>query len=154
MAIEIERKFLACREKLPPLGAGIQIEQGYIATVNGSTVRVRKTPTEAFLCIKSKPINFSRQEFEYQIPTADAEQMLQSLCISQHLHKIRYHVNFGGQMWEVDVFEGRNQGLIVAEIELQSEHQGIKLPPWVDEEVTLEERFSNYQLALKPYSEW
>ncbi|SFV55555.1 hypothetical protein MNB_SV-8-344 [hydrothermal vent metagenome] len=131
MGIEIERKFLINTDKLPPLTNGYTIEQGYIQTADHTTtVRVRIRNTEAFLTIKGKSTGASRLEFEYPIPLQDAQNMLDALCQSSVIEKTRYLVEHEGHVWEVDVFEGSNKGLVVAEVELKSEDEAFTLPSW------------------------
>jgi adenylate cyclase len=154
LAVEIERKFLIVQDKLPALENGTPIEQGYIPTANKTTVRVRITGNNAFLCVKSPKRNFSRLEFEFAIPVIDAREMLGVACHAQRIEKLRYLVPLQELTWEVDVFLGANKGLIVAEVELQSEDQSVPLPEWIEEEVTEDNRYSNYALAMHPYNLW
>jgi CYTH domain-containing protein len=154
MAIEIERKFLVLSDKLPELKDGIPIKQGYISTTDGINVRVRLAGDKAFLCVKSPARNISRAEYEYEIPPRDGQEMLESVCSLQLVEKHRYHLHHEGLLWEVDIFSGANQGLILAEIELTSEDQSINTPHWIGEEVTLNSRYSNSQLAMIPYCNW
>lgn len=153
MAIEIERKFLVKVDKLPRLENGMRIVQGYIPTVNGTTVRVRLAGEKAFLGVKSVASGFSRHEYEFPIPLEDAREMQREVCLAA-IEKQRYFIPQGEVTWEIDVFGGENEGLIVAEVELQSEDQSITLPDWIAEEVTLDPRFGNYSLARDPYSTW
>jgi len=154
LAVEIERKFLILENKLPILESGTAIEQGYIPTENGTTVRVRVAGDNGFLCIKSQAYNFSRHEYEFAIPLADAREMLNKVCHAQTIEKLRYLVRHQDLIWEIDSYQGANKGLIVAEVELQSEDQPIQLPEWIDIEVTDDPRYSNYSLALNPYINW
>jgi adenylate cyclase len=154
MAIEIERKFLVKGDSWRSLGTGTIYRQGYIATVNGATVRVRIAGETAYITIKDKSQGFSRQEFEYSIPIADAEMMLDTLCDRPLIEKIRYRINLGNLLWEVDEFLGENQGLILAEVELTNEEQPIELPDWIDREVTGDRRYYNSNLAKTPYKKW
>lgn len=154
MGVEIERKFLIDSTKLPKLQNGHTIKQGYIQTVDYTTVRVRICDKEAFLTIKGKSEGASRLEFEYSIPLSDAEAMLTNLCASSLIDKTRYLVEHEGHVWEVDVFEGANKGLIVAEIELDREEEYFALPEWVREEVTHDVKYFNSNLIKYPYSKW
>jgi adenylate cyclase len=95
-----------------------------------------------------------RFEYEYPIPLTDAEQMLESLCIKPLIEKTRYHVEYKGKLWEVDVFQGDNEGLCVAEVELDSREEAIALPDWVAEEVTNDKRYYNVCLVSHPYKDW
>ena len=154
MGIEIERKFLIDTSKLPTLKNGYQIKQGYIQTVDHTTVRVRIRDKEAFLTIKGKSVGASRLEFEYPIPLQDANDMLSNLCQTSFIDKTRYLVKHEGHLWEVDIFRGQNLGLVIAEIELESEDETFTLPNWVTKEVTDDKRYFNSNLIEHPYSNW
>jgi len=154
MGIEIERKFLIDTDMLPPLHNGYTIKQGYIKTVDHTTVRVHIRNEEAFLTIKGKSVGASRLEFEYPIPLQDADNMLDNLCQTSVIDKTRYLVEHEGHVWEVDVFEGSNKGLIVAEVELDSEDEVFSLPSWVTQEVTDDIRYFNSNLVENSYSQW
>ena len=154
MGIEIEHKFLIDTNKLPTLKNGYTIKQGYIQTVDHTTVRVRIRDKEAFLTIKGKSTGASRLEFEYPIPLQDANDMLNKLCQSSFVDKTRYLVKHEGLVWEVDIFEGSNKGLIVAEVELEDEEESFTLPNWVTKEVTDDIRYFNSNLIEHPYSNW
>jgi len=154
MATEIERKFLVNQDKLPPLPIGKKMSQGYIPTQNGTTVRVRIQDQEAFLTLKGVAAGISRSEFEYSIPLAEAESMLAEFCQGGCVEKIRYEIDHEGLVWELDIFSGMNQELIVAEIELTSEDQTFNKPDWVTIEVSDQKKYSNFALLLSPYSTW
>lgn len=154
MGIEIERKFLIDKAFIGRLKNGYIIKQGYIKTVNYNTVRVRICDEEAFLTIKSSSNGAKRLEFEYPIPLQDAEEMLTNLCQKPLIDKKRYLIKHEGHLWEVDVFEGENEGLIVAEIELKSEDEAFSLPEWVSKEVTEDKKYANSNLIEHPYSKW
>jgi adenylate cyclase len=154
MGIEIERKFLIDTSKLPTLKNGYQIKQGYIKTVDHTTVRVRIRDQEAFLTIKGKSVGASRPEFEYPIPLQDANEMLNKLCQTSFIDKTRYLMKHEGHVWEVDIFRGQNLGLVIAEIELESEDETFTLPYWVTKEVTDDKRYFNSNLIEHPYSNW
>ena len=153
MAIEIERKFLlrdtSFLENLP----GERICQGYLSDTAGATVRVRLIGEQGFLTVKGRSQGISRSEFEYPIPATDAEQLL-AMCSAGRIDKIRYRVPHGGHLWEVDVFSGANQGLVVAEIELASEDQPFSRPDWLGREVSHDPRYFNSQLSREPFSSW
>lgn len=155
MALEIERKFLvdksiwANTEK----PRGNFIRQGYISADPNKTIRVRLTDEKAFLTIKGKSVGATRAEFEYEIPQNDAKELLDNFSESE-LSKTRYKIDFGGKTWEVDVFEGNNEGLIVAEIELDSENEEFLKPDWIDVEVTDDVRYFNSNLTKKPFKNW
>lgn len=152
MATEIERKFLV---KGTPWrqGAGTRYSQGYLSREKERTVRVRVAGEKAFLTIKGLSRGASRAEFEYGIPVADAEQLLK-LCDGPIIEKNRYVIEHAGATWEVDEFLGDNAGLVVAEIELQSEDQQFERPSWVGAEVTHEQRYFNSSLVTHPYAKW
>lgn len=154
MGLEIERKFLIKQNKWQPPNQGKVYRQGYIYTHNGSTVRIRVAGNEGYLTLKSKTTGCTRAEFEYAIPLAEAEEMLELLCDRPLIEKIRYRVTFNGCIWEVDRFLGENEGLMLAEIELETENQHLLLPEWIDTEVTEEQRYYNSNLAKNPYTNW
>ncbi len=154
MAQEIERKFLVEKAKLPPLGRGIVITQGYIPTKNKTTVRVRYTDQCSYLTIKGPANGISRLEFEYPIPNADAKILLQEMCFVPYIDKTRYNVECLGHVWEIDYFHGLNDGLIVAEVELQDETEPLELPAWVTAEVSCDPNYTNANLCRRPFSEW
>ncbi len=154
MGVEIERKFLIDETKLPTLQNGYTIKQGYIQTIDHTTVRIRVRGQEAFLTIKGKSQGASRLEFEYPIPLNDAEEMLTNLCHASRVEKTRYLIEYEGHTWEVDIFEGSNKGLMIAEIELESEKEVFSLPEWVMKEVTEDVRYFNANLVERPYTSW
>lgn len=155
MGIEIERKFLVKKDKWAQVVKEERslFRQGYILSDSQKTVRVRLTDTEAFLTIKGQTVGASRHEFEYSIPMEDARHMLDNFCNSE-LSKIRYFIPHDGHTWEVDEFLGQNEGLIVAEIELSSEDEQFSLPDWVDKDVTAEKKYTNSNLAVRPFTKW
>jgi adenylate cyclase len=152
MAIEIERKFLVQGTQWRT-GAGTRIHQGYLNRDKARTVRVRTRGDQAFLTVKGLTHGASRAEFEYEIPLADAEELLK-LCDGPIIDKHRYIVVHDGSKWEVDEFHGDNSGLVVAEIELQSKDQHFTRPPWLGREVTDDNRYYNSSLAGHPYRDW
>ncbi len=161
MGIEIERKFTVTSESWrSDVEKSVRMAQGYvndIAAMNSGTqkasVRVRIAGDRAFLNLKSRELGHTRQEFEYEIPVADAEALLK-LCVGGLIEKTRYYVGHAGFLWEVDVFEGDNAGLVVAEIELPSADTVFAKPDWAGREVTDELRYCNLALADYPYSRW
>jgi CYTH domain-containing protein len=155
MAIEIERKFRVTGDFQGEVRDSRRITQGYICVEQGRTVRVRISGDEAFLTIKgpSDEKFWSRYEFEQQISALDACELLK-LCVSGVIDKVRHYVPAGKHTWEVDVFHGENEGLVVAEIELSSESETFELPGWIGEEVTSDRRFYNSMLSQTPYSRW
>lgn len=154
MAIEIERKFLVDRNKLPELPIGKKIKQGYIQTALGNVVRVRTADQVAYLTIKGKTEGFSRLEYEYEIPFKDALEMLELLCAKPILSKTRYLMEVAGKTWELDVFDELNQGLFIAEIELSNEQEEFEWPSWIVKEVSHLKEYRNNYLALHPYQTW
>lgn len=155
MAVEIERKFLIDAEGIGDLPKGHRIRQGYIPTQNATTVRVRVIDQHGYLTIKGPSSNgLSRLEFEYPIPLADAEDMLDRFCQKPLIEKTRHRVAWAEHIWEIDLFSGDNDGLIVAEVELQSEDDEPELPPWIQQEVTGDPRYYNSNLRRHPYCDW
>ena len=152
MAVEIERKFLVIGDGWKS-GTPTRLSQGYLASSKDSTVRIRLAGDLAWLTIKGPTVGISRAEFEYEIPAADAQQML-DLCEGPIIEKTRWHVTDKNMIWEVDEFFGENAGLVVAEIELRSEDQTFTKPDWVGEEVTKDPRYSNSNLSDKPFTRW
>ena len=155
MGIEIERKYLIKKDLWATIekGKGIYYKQGYLLTDPNKTIRVRISDTNAFLTIKGSSKGASRPEFEYEIPLKDAQELLDSFSISS-ISKIRYEVEYAGKIWEVDEFLEDNQGLIVAEIELESETERFKVPEWIGKEVTEDIKYYNSNLSLKPFNTW
>lgn len=155
MAIEIERKFLIINDGWRTAVTRASFyRQGYLANSGGASVRVRVADGKGYLNIKSMVLGVRRHEFEYLIPLADAEEMLDDLCSGPQIEKTRYFVDYGGHTWEVDVFEGDNEGLVVAEVELNSVDEVFELPPWAGREVSDDERYYNVCLVKHPYKEW
>lgn len=155
MGKEIERKFLIDQQKWDNLNKpeGKLFRQGYILTDSDKTIRVRATESKGFLTIKGQTIGATRMEYEYEIPLTEATELLDNFAVSE-LSKTRYEIIFNGKLWEVDVFLGDNKGLIVAEIELESEDETFDLPDWVSTEVTEEAKYYNSNLTVKPFKGW
>jgi CYTH domain-containing protein len=155
MPQEIERKFLVTSDAWQRPGApGERYRQGYLSVDPGRTVRVRVAGDNAFLTVKGPSAGAARAEYEYPIPVAHAEEMLDRLCLRPLIEKTRHRVEHGGLTWEIDVFAGDNAGLVVAEVELDDEHQAIDLPPWAGREVTGDGRYANASLVTRPYATW
>lgn len=158
MGIEIERKFLVngngWRTSIGQAAPGVRYRQGYLPTDSSVTVRVRVAGERAYLTIKGLHAGLSRAEFEYEIPLADAEQMLETLCLQPIIEKTRYRVPHAGLTWEVDEFGGANAPLVLAEIELESEAQLLNTPDWIGPEVSSDVRYTNFYLSQYPYSTW
>ena len=153
MAEEIERKFLIANDGWRS-GEGRRYRQGYLSTVKERTVRVRVAGDRGYLTVKGVTRGATRAEFEYEIPPMDAEQMLDTLCERPLIEKRRYAVQYAGLTWEVDEFFGDNEGLMIAEVELESADQKVTLPPWVGREVTDDPRYYNANLVRHPYRTW
>ena len=161
MGIEIERKFLlvddawrTAAHKVVPMAQGYlndlaMVDSGAMQT----SLRVRIEGESAFLNIKSREAGPSRQEFEYEIPLADARTLL-ALCVGGKIDKRRHYVQHAGHLWEIDEFHGDNAGLVVAEIELGSVDEDFAKPDWVGAEATHAQRYYNLALASRPYSQW
>lgn len=155
MAREIERKFLVTGEGWrEAVERRAHYRQGYLASDKFCSIRVRVSDSEAFLNIKSATLGIQRQEYEYPIPLADAQEILDGLCEGPLIEKTRHYVRHGGHLWEVDVFEGDNAGLVVAEIELEHEDEAFERPPWIGEEVSHDPRYYNVCLVRHPYKTW
>ena len=148
MAQEIERKFLVKSDAWrAQADEGRLIRQGYLSSNSKATVRVRSfDDREAVITLKGKISGIVRPEYEYPIPIEDARELL-DMAQPQVLEKRRFHVPQGELTWEIDVFEGRHQGLVIAEIELDSDTQQVELPEWLGEEVSHDERYYNATLA-------
>jgi adenylate cyclase len=154
MGVEIERKFLVIDDRWRSLSTGVLYRQGYIADQPGRTVRVRIAGDRGFLTIKGSTNGITRLEFEYMIPINDANEMLNRLCTSPIIEKYRYKISLGNIIWEVDEFLGDNQGLIIAEVELQNAEQAIDLPDWLGEDVSHDPRYYNSNLSKHPFKDW
>lgn len=159
MAIEIERKFLLKNENWKSqVTKTLVIKQGYLQSglepTQKSSVRIRVSNDDANINIKSVDLSMVRQEFEYSIPLVDAEELLNTLCDGVIIQKTRFHVPYMSHLWEVDIFEGQNDGLQIAEIELKSLDEAFETPDWVGEEVSDDERYYNISLLKNPYEMW
>ena len=155
MALEIERKFLVNHHEwhAAEKPVGELYRQGYLLADPNKTIRVRLTPSSAYLTIKGPAVGITRPEYEYEIPQAEARELLDKFAVSE-LSKIRYKIKFRDKIWEVDEFLGDSLGLIVAEIELAAEEEQFELPAWAGIEVTSEKKYSNSSLAANPYKNW
>jgi CYTH domain-containing protein len=153
MAHEIERKFIVQGDAWRVGARAHRILQGYLASGHRATVRVRVTDDGAWLTIKGESRGALRTEYEYAVPRDDAESLL-DLCERPLIEKVRHHVIWDGRQWEVDEFQGANAGLVLAEVELESEDAAVALPPWVEREVTGEARYYNVNLSKNPFRSW
>jgi len=154
MGKEIERKFLIKGDAWRSLAQGTTYRQGYLNRVKERVVRVRTIDDKGFLTIKGITTGATRVEYEYEIPAADADTMLDDLCERYLIEKKRYKIDYREFVWEVDEFLGENQGLIVAEVELESEDQNYEKPEWIGEEVTGDPKYFNSNLVQNPYLKW
>lgn len=150
MPDEIERKFLVIGDEWKT-APHKPYTQGYLS--RQPTVRVRRTGDKAFITIKGETQGVTRKEFEYAIPTGDAEELFK-LCIGPLIEKTRFVVEHGGKKWEVDEFHGDNAGLVVAEIELKSEDEAFEKPQWLGREVSDDARYCNASLSERPFKDW
>ncbi len=154
MGKEIERKYLVKGDSWRALGEGILYRQGYLSTAKGRTVRIRTTNGKAYLTVKGETRGIARMEYDYEIPLADANELLDEVCERPLIEKTRYTISTDGHTWEVDEFDGENRGLILAEVELASEEQAVNLPDWIGTEVSDDPRYYNANLIANPYSRW
>jgi adenylate cyclase len=155
MGIEIERKFLLLNDNWrSEVTKKVKIVQGYLANTELSSIRIRLHGEIANLNIKSMQLGVYRKEFEYPIPVAEAENMLKELCIRPLIDKTRYYIKQADHTWEIDVFEGENLGLVVAEIELSAIDEKFEHPPWLGKEVSDDERYYNVSLVTHPFRYW
>ena len=155
MGTEVERKFLVTSDAWRAgVRDALRMRQGYLPGIETASVRVRIAGERAWLNIKSATLDVSRREYEVPIPLADAEEIIDLLCERPLIEKTRHHVPHGRHVWEVDVFEGENAGLVVAEIELGAADERFEHPSWLGAEVTDEIRYYNLALASHPFARW
>lgn len=161
MATETERKFLVVGDawRIGENGTnrvGTHYKQGYLVSSKERTVRVRIAGDTGYLTIKGPAPEgmLGKPEYEYEIPLTDAEELFSTLCLPEKIEKTRYKIPFGSHVWEVDVFHGTNEGLVMAEVELQSEHEQPEIPDWIGQEVSDDSRYYNGRLAKEPFSTW
>lgn len=155
MGIEIERKFLIVSDDWrKDADDGIHIVQAYMGSNEKSSIRIRINGESANLNIKSKTLGIQRSEYEYAIPIEEAKEILESLCDKPFIEKTRFHVMHDAHQWEIDVFAGDNDGLIVAELELASVDEPFSLPDWVGNDVSDDPRYYNICLVSHPYKDW
>jgi adenylate cyclase len=153
MGVEIERKFLVVGQ--PWRGhPGEEIVQAYVASQAGRVVRLRARAGQGWLTIKGPTVGMTRAEFEVAVPIDEVRAMIEVLGLPGVIHKVRYLVPLGGHTWEIDVFDGDNAGLVVAEIELDREDEPFERPGWLGDEVTHDGRYANAALAERPYGLW
>jgi adenylate cyclase len=156
MATETERKFLLKDDSWNTGVVGTEYKQGYLVSSPERTARIRIAGETGYITIKGPGIegSLARPEYEYEIPLADAEEMFTNLCEPEKIEKTRYKIPFENHVWEVDVFHGTNEGLIMAEVELVDEHEEVILPPWIGNEVSDDPRYFNSKLAKNPFTTW
>ncbi len=153
MNIEIERKFLVNESKLILPQNKKTIKQAYLLSNSDQALRVRIIGNQSFLTYKHRKSKIDNYEFEYSIPKNDAEQLIQ-LSNNYVIHKDRYYKPMGKYTWEIDVFYGKNEGLVIAEIELDDDSEQIDLPEWIDQEISTEKKYFNFSLAKEPFLNW
>lgn len=154
MTIEIERRFLLKNDSWrEEVGEPQMMRQGYLSVDKECTIRVRIIGRKAWLTLKGYISDTTRSEFEYEIPLAHAEQMMQTMCPFK-LEKYRYTIDYHGFTFEIDEYFGDNAPLVVAELELPSENTPFEQPGWLGEEITSNGRFTNAYLSKHPYSQW
>lgn len=155
MATEIERKFLVTDESWrQQVYRSEHLCQGYLVSDRQRSVRVRVSDNEAWLNIKSGTLGVSRSEYEYPIPVEDGREILDHLCRRPLLEKTRHYVRYGSYVWEIDVFEGDNEGLVMAEVELANSEDKFPRPQWLGEDVSDDPRYYNARLVEHPYKDW
>lgn len=155
MPIEIERKFLLANEDWrEEVQRSSRIRQGYLGKIDKASVRIRVQGETANINVKSATLGMRRMEYEYDIPLTEAEEMLDQLCQQPQVDKTRYIVEKGKHIWEIDEFYGDNEGLMVAEVELDSEEESFEKPQWIGEEVTADPRYYNVNLIKHPFCKW
>jgi len=153
MPVEIERKFLVTSDEWKSSVVDSKVcKQGYLVTDVNKSVRIRVIGDQGFLTVKGATEGFSRMEFEYEVDLADANYML--LLCEQLVEKTRYYIEHAGLTWELDVFDGLNAGLVMAEVELETETQFFEKPSWAGEEVSQDRRYFNSNLIVNPYTSW
>jgi adenylate cyclase len=154
VGVEIERKFLLVGDDWRGLGEPVLLRQGYLSSQPDRVVRVRIEGERATMTIKGRSSGATRGEWEYAIPLLDANELLNQLCEKPMIEKYRRRIPFAGLIWEVDEFLGENQGLMFAEVELESEDQQFDKPSWIGKEVTDDPRYYNSSLIRLPFSKW
>src|SRR5688572_15500046 len=155
MGLEIERKFLVDKtlwQQVKP-EKSVLMKQAYLSVDPAKTIRIRIAGDTGFITIKGMTQGISRQEFEYEIPVSDANKLIDNFT-SEAIEKIRHYVTFESKLWEVDEFKSLNEGLMVAEIELNSENETFEKPEWVLNDVTSDQKYANSSLSQNPYKNW
>lgn len=150
---EIERKFLL-KHNYPSFSKGTYIEQGYLFYGKDREIRLRMKEDVWSLTIKIGGESIIREEYEYAIPATDGSRLLKHCAPGFLIKKRRYRYKVGNYLWEIDFFEGDNKGLVLAEIELESELSEVEKPDWIGREVTGELRYYNINIFQNPYKNW
>ncbi len=151
--VEIERRFLVATEPGLDPEDGVVMVQGYLAREDGVSVRIRRTADAAWVTVKGPSEGARRAEVEWAV-SADEAAVLLGLCIGRVVDKTRWRVPVGAHVWDVDVFHGANEGLVIAEVELGDEDEAFVRPPWLGPEITGDRRYANASLADRPWSAW
>jgi adenylate cyclase len=154
MAKEIEKKFLVKGDQWRDHAEGTIYRQGYLSTEKERVVRIRTIGDTGYLTIKGITVGATRLEYEYEISVSDSNEMLDLLCLKPLIEKKRYKIEFAGLIWEIDEYFGDNQGLIIAEVELEDENQAFELPDWIGKEVTSNPKYFNSNLTKHPFTRW
>ncbi len=154
MGIEIERKFLVKSDEWKSLGNRIFYQQGYLLIDKKRTIRIRTINDKGFITIKGPANGISRSEFEYEIPVEEARVIQETLCEKPLIKKYRTKIELNNFTWEVDEFIDENEGLVIAEVELENENQKIYIPNWIGEEVTGDMKYYNSMLTKNPFTTW
>ena len=154
MPVEIERKFLVLDQSYQINATRSLFRQGYLSLDPARTLRIRLAEQRGFLTIKGSASGLTRPEYEYEIPACEATELLEKLCLKPLIEKYRYRLAYQGFFWEIDEFFGENQGLVVAEIEIEKEDTPFTKPPWLGEEVTHDPKYFNSNLIKNPYCNW
>jgi CYTH domain-containing protein len=148
MAIEIERKFLVVNDGWKnSVVRCVQIRDGLIANNKGHKARVRIADDVATIALKSRKRGLVRTEFEYAIPYSDAQEILRIMCDGNALYKVRHFVPYASNIWQIDVYEGLLDGVILAEIELTDADQKLTIPNWIGEEVSANPRYRKINMV-------
>ena len=155
MIIEIEHKYLVNHELWKQIvpDKSVPIKQAYLSKDPEKTIRIRAAGDKGFITIKGKSVGAGRPEYEYEIPLNEANDLIKKFC-DNLIEKTRHYVLYENKTWEVDVFEGWNKGLIVAEIELSSEDEKYEKPDWIERDVTTDRRYANSNLVVNPFTSW
>jgi adenylate cyclase len=155
MGVEIERKFLVKNDNWRSrVESESALKQGYLVAQPALTIRVRSDGDKAQLTVKGGSAGISRSEYEYEIPLQDAQQMIDALVTGNVIDKTRYKVRCGNHLWDLDLFHGDNEGLVMAEVELANEAEVFEMPDWAGEEVSDDPRYYNANLFKHPYRDW